>query len=191
MRKKKQIIIIFTAILWVAVFGILFLWNKDKTQNPPEGAANQIEKTQVRGNSMEPVLKDGETIAIDNNYYQKNEIKRDDIVIVSFSWREEPLAKFIRAIPGDTLALEEQADGSFHIIVNSEVIKNSEAKPYGLTYAKSRMINLYAQEYKEKYDSKIPDDLYLVLGNQTNGTQDSTQFGLVSREHILGKIVSE
>jgi len=94
-------------------------------------------------------------------------------------------------VPGDTIILEEQEDGNFYIIINGKSILNSEEEPYSLTYAKSRMINLYAKEYKEKYNSKIPDNLYLVLGNQTSGTQDSTQFGLVERENIVGKVIGE
>ena len=181
----------FTAALCAAVFGIWFFQSKKNIQPPQESVQSGIETTHVRGNSMEPALKDGQTITIDNEHYQTHEIERNDIVTVQFSWREEPLVKFIRAVPGDTISIEEQEDGNFYIIVNNEPVKNSEGQPYALSYAKSRMINLYAQEYKEKYDSKIPDNLYLVLGNQTNGTQDSTQFGLVSRENIGGKVVSE
>ncbi|PIZ81907.1 MAG: hypothetical protein COY02_00910, partial [Parcubacteria group bacterium CG_4_10_14_0_2_um_filter_41_6] len=36
-----------------------------------------IEQQTVRGESMEPVLKDRQTISIDNKYYQTHEIKRN------------------------------------------------------------------------------------------------------------------
>ena len=180
--------ILYVILFFAVVFILIYVFGQDYL---PLQIRYGTEQQTVRGESMEPALKDGQTISIDNKYYQTHEIERNDIVTVVFSWREEPIVKFIRAVPGDTIILEEQEDGNFYIIINGKSILNSEEEPYSLTYAKSRMINLYAKEYKEKYNSKIPDNLYLVLGNQTSGTQDSTQFGLVERENIVGKVIGE
>jgi len=175
--------ILYVILFFAVVFILIYVFGQDYL---PFQIRYGTEQQTVRGESMEPVLMDGQEIAIDETYYQENAIQKGDIATIVFSWREEPLVKFIRAVPGDTIALN-QSGLVYHILVNGEAALNSEGEPYSLTYAKSRMIDLYIQEYS----GIIPDDMYLVLGNQTGGTQDSTQFGLVDLENISGKVVSE
>ena len=43
-------------------------------------------------------------------------------------------------------------------------------------------------EHMEGYGAKIPEDAFLVLGNLVEGSIDSTAFGLVSRDDIIGKV---
>src|SRR3989338_2653833 len=103
MLKKKQMALLVPAV-FIAVATVYFA----AQPRLPVAVRFDLEKTQVRGDSMEPVLKNGQTVGIDNDFFQNKSIERGDIVTVQFSWREEPLVKFIRAVPSDTISIEEQ-----------------------------------------------------------------------------------
>ncbi|MDZ4221864.1 MAG: S26 family signal peptidase, partial [Patescibacteria group bacterium] len=96
------------------------------------------------------------------------------------------LVKSVKAIPGDRLGLAEQPGGS-HILVNGEILVNSEGEPYLLPEHKAAMIGLYIRDYA----GVIPDGAYLVLGNLVRGSTDSTIFGLVDAGRIKGKVLTE
>ena len=46
------------------------------------------------------------------------------------------------------------------------------------------MLSLYERDYQ----GKIPEDAYLVLGDNINGSLDSRNFGLIGKQDILGKV---
>lgn len=46
------------------------------------------------------------------------------------------------------------------------------------------MLELYARSYPV-----IPQDAYMILGNQIEGTLDSSRFGLVAKQDIVGKVL--
>jgi len=49
------------------------------------------------------------------------------------------------------------------------------------------LLNLFVRDYKHI----IPKNVYLILGNQSGGSLDSTRFRLASQNDILGKVISE
>jgi len=73
------------------------------------------------------------------------------------------------------------------VLINNEVLKNSEGEPYLLPENKRAMIGLYIRDYA----GVIPEGAYLVLGNHATGSTDSTVFGLVSVGRIKGRVLTE
>jgi len=69
-------------------------------------------------------------------------------------------------------------------LVNDKILKNSENKLYLITGNKYKMLSLYEDDCQ----NGIPEKTYLLLGNLISGSMDSTQFGLVSKHDILGKV---
>ncbi len=191
MFNKKKFFVLILVFCFI-VFGIFILSrafsskeiSENKNQNQEE-PASEPESFVVEGTSMSPVLEEGEEIFYDKEYYKKNPIQSDDIVIIGFDWREKPIVKFVRGIPGDGIALEKGDGENYFVLINGERIKNSEGEEYSLSYTKSRMIDLYARDYA----GIIPNDAYFILGNSTSGTQDSTQFGLIHKDNIIGKVI--
>jgi signal peptidase I len=57
----------------------------------------------VRGNSMHPTLKDGDTHVLDLLYWRFNGLRRDDIVVVRHG--EEKWVKRLFGMPGDRLQI--------------------------------------------------------------------------------------
>jgi len=117
-------------------------------------------------------------------YYDCNEIKKGDIVLYDYAGSKTPLIKIIRAIPGDSFELVEKDSGRWNILINGEILKNSEGNPYLISGKRYEMLALYERSYQ----SEIPEEAYLLLGNITSGATDSTRFGFVSQRGILAKV---
>lgn len=146
-------------------------------QSSAEGA-----EAVVRGNSMTPLLKDGEKVKIDYGYYKTHEIRRGDIVICRFAFRHNPVIKTIRAVPGDRFGLE-KVKGGTRLLVNGSVVKNSAGVPYRFSGRQERMLSLYERDYH----GVVPPNAYLLLGDFPEGSLDSSRIGLVGRDAIIGK----
>lgn len=136
----------------------------------------------VSGTSMHPIIKNRQKLTIFFDFYQCNPISRGDTVLLEAGGRF--YVKAVRALPGDRFCLERDSAG-YSLYVNGHRAATSLGIPYSLPEAKARMLLLYEKDYK----GVIPKDAYLVLGNQPEGSIDATQYGLVSKENIKGRVV--
>jgi signal peptidase I len=198
---RKRIIFIFlilvTASILTLILSVKIKEEKKKITNKPveklkkEDVKNQksqnctikIEEKIVRGNSLEPLIKDGETIEVLFGYYDCYPIQRNDIVLYSYSGNKNPIIKIIKGIPGDKFSLKKTNNG-WYILINGEILKNSQNQPYIFDERGYKMLSLYEKDYK----GIIPEDAYLILGNLSQGSLDSSYFGLVGKKDILGKV---
>ena len=140
------------------------------------------EEKAVNGNSLEPLVKSGETIKIIFGFYACNPVVRDDIVAYQYAGNSNPIVKIARGVPGDKWSLEKSGD-YFLIQVNGDIIKNSAGREYKIP-ATNKMLPLYAGDYPV-----IPENSYLILGDGVNGSLDSSSFGFADGNNILGKVV--
>lgn len=108
------------------------------------------------------------------------EIKHGDVVLFHSNSSRVPLIKALRGLPGDKLAV---SDGK--IIINGVVATNSAGEPYRLSPPRAAMIALYVHDNH----GVIPPDSFLVMGENPAGSLDSSRFGLVSRQAIIGRLV--
>ncbi|MGB9680946.1 MAG: signal peptidase I [Minisyncoccia bacterium] len=143
----------------------------------------KIEEKIVRGSSMEPVLKEGQTVKILFGYYNCHPVEREDIIVYDFKGNEAPIIKRVKGIEGDSFHLE-KTEGGWLILIHGEPIKNSKGEYYVIPERGYKMLSLYERDYK----GKIPEGAYLILGEEAKGTLDSTYFGLVGKNDILGKV---
>ncbi len=132
-----------------------------------------VSVTQVVGSSMSPTLKDEEVLILNKFQYRFFDIKRGDIVSLDYE-DTKYLIKRIIGLPGETVK-----------IVNNQLYINDK---------------IYEEEYLANdlnYDdfsltdlgySKIPEDMYLVLGDNRENSLDSREIGLIKKEDINGKI---
>jgi len=139
----------------------------------------------INGNSMSPFFNSGEDVQALFNYYDCHDILRNDVVLYKYFGSSNLLIKFIKAIPGDKWNLE-KTDNGYKIIVNDAPLLNSEGKLYLIPESSTKMIKLYTKDYPI-----IPTDIYLLLGDKTDGSTDSTSFGLVSKKDIMAKVEKE
>ena len=180
MEHKKVLISIIVLIAVVLVTAFLL-----HEKEPLECVTSESLEI-VNGDSMEPLLMNGQSVRVLYGYYNCNEINREDIIIINYSGSSDPLVKSVKAVENDRFHLLNVESG-WNIMVNGEILKNSQGIPYSISKGGKDMISIYLQSY----NNTIPLGAYLVLGEKSSGSVDSTKFGLIGKEDILGKIITE
>ena len=140
----------------------------------------RTENRTVRGNSMSGLIEMGRNIKILYDYYNCNPVQRGDIVAYGYRGNPNTIVKMVRGMPGDSFSTENN-----RLNINGQPVTNSNNQPYSLDEETGKMLALYVKDYQ----GKIPSDTYLILGNITHGSLDSTCFGLVGKNDIIGKVI--
>lgn len=180
----KKVIIVGGMILLVLILGLgYFFWQAKTYQKVPEP---QVLKTFiVKGNSMEPTLKDGQEVTADLIYYKSHQIEQGDIIVISkLGALEDPLVKRVIAVPGDKLEFK---DGQ--LFINDQALKENYLKDtnYQLTEEELSMALAPLKNYGSPF---VPTDMVLVLSDNRSAKLDSRTFGLLSTPLIIGKVIS-
>ena len=129
---------------------------------------------QIVGISMQPTLENGDIIILDKISYKFVNIKRNDIVSI-YDDNSKYIVKRIIGLPGENIVYKDNK-----LYINGE--KTDE--PY-LGDIKTEDFNLTDLGY-----DKIPEDMYLVLGDNRENSLDSrnSNIGLIDKKNILGKV---
>ena len=173
-------IIILIAVLFVLSGGKFPQIKKQEVKNNcPVKEKQEI----VRGDSLEPLIKNGQEIKILYGYYKCSEVKRGDIVAYDYKGNPEPIIKIVKAIPGDKFSFQKEETG-WRILINDEILKNSENIPYLINENSYKLLRLY----EKSFNGVAPENTYIILGNQPGGTLDSTRFGLIDKNDIIGRV---
>lgn len=117
--------------------------------------------TFVDGQSMEPTLKSHQLVLVKRTAAS---IQRDDIIV--FRVDETVYIKRVVAVAGDTVQLKYSRVYINHVYLS----------PYTCDADIAAAYNLEA-------------DHYFVLGDNDGASIDSRDFGIISKEHIIGKVI--
>jgi len=126
----------------------------------------------VEGGSMEPGLEDQERIVINKLVYRMESIERGDIIV--FRYPRDTHKSFIKRViglPGDHIHIS-----SGHVFVNGQALP----EPY---------VPFDYQDARSYPETEVPENSYFVLGDHRSMSNDSREFGLVTRGYIYGKAV--
>ena len=135
----------------------------------------------VEGASMSPRIAPHQTIQVTmGDATCWGSLRHNDVVIFHSDNSRIPLVKAIRGLPDDTLSV---SDG--HIVINGKSTTNSSGQLYQLPAPRAAMIGLYAHDYV----GVIPRNMFLVMGENIHGSTDSSRFGFVGSDQIIGKVV--
>jgi len=139
----------------------------------------------VRGNSMAPLLLEGDEVVVADGFYRCHSVRRSDIVILDLAPDlDSPiLIKRVVGIPGDVFDFVDDPNGSQWLLVNGIILVNSEGKEYVFTGQNTLRL------YEGMYGNGLPADTYIVLGDDPSGSHDSSVFGLISQEALIGKVL--
>lgn len=133
----------------------------------------------VRGDSMYSTLKDGEVLFLSKITYRVSDIERFDIVVIK-DLDNDLIIKRVIGLPGDKV---EYKDGILYI---NEEIMEEEYTDYQM---EDFDVDTICGITDLECNGVIPDDMYLVLGDNRKVSADSRVKGLISEEQILGKSV--
>jgi len=126
---------------------------------------------QVVGPSMSPNLEEGNIIIVNKLIYRLKDISRNDVIVLSQD--EKYMIKRVVGLPGEYVEYKDN-----YVFIN------------GVKY-KEKFIdeNIKTEDFSIKdigYDV-IPNDMYLVLGDNRENSLDSRSYGLVSKNQVIGK----
>ena len=130
---------------------------------------------QIVGPSMTPTLRNGDIVILDKLSYRFSEIKRDDIVALYYA-DTKFLVKRVVGLPGDTVEFK---DNKLYI----------NGKYYEEKYLGDDIVTDNFSLEELNYTT-IPDDMYLVLGDNRGDSMDSrdSDVGLIPKKDIYGKV---
>lgn len=129
--------------------------------------------TTVVGDSMNPTLQDGEVLILNKFKYKFSEIKREDIISLKYA-DTKYLIKRVIGLPGDKVE-----------IINNQLYINGKA--YQEEYL-SKDLNYIDFKLSDLGYNVIPENMYLVLGDNREISLDSRKIGLIKKKDINGKI---
>ena len=129
---------------------------------------------QVVGPSMKNNLESGDIVVLNKIIYKFRDIKRCDVV--SFEYDSKNLVKRVIGLPGEHIEYKDN-----YLYINGT--------KYTEDYLDKDVVtnDFKLEDLVGNYD-KIPDGMYLVLGDNRTDSMDSRDFGLVSKKDIKGKV---
>lgn len=117
---------------------------------------------------MVPTLLDGDIMILDKIGYRINGLKRFDIVVIKYN--NEKIIKRVIGLPGDYIEYKDNI-----LYVNGKEIKEEYKRDITNNFS-----------LKDLGYEKIPENKYLVLGDNRNISKDSRIIGLIDKEDIEG-----
>ena len=132
-----------------------------------------VSVTQVVGNSMNSTLENGDVLILNKFKYRFTDIKRGDIISLEYA-DTKYLIKRVIGLPGDKVSIRDNT-----LYINGELYVENYLDE-GLVYDDFDLSSL-------GYDT-IPEDMYLVLGDNREDSLDSREIGLISKDEVIGKV---
>lgn len=117
---------------------------------------------------MVPTLLDGDIMILDKIGYRINGLKRFDIVVIKYN--NEKIIKRVIGLPGDYIEYKDNI-----LYVNGKEIKEEYKRDITNNFS-----------LKDLGYEKIPENKYLVLGDNRSISKDSRIIGLIDKKDIEG-----
>jgi len=124
----------------------------------------------VSGDSMDPTLKDRELLLLNKINYRFNDIERFDIVVIRSEGKE--IIKRVIGLPGENVLYRNNS-----LYIDGHEIKNK--------------YNFDTNDFSLKTIcncSYIPENEYLVLGDNRSVSKDSRILGFIDKKDIEGSV---
>ena len=124
----------------------------------------------VSGDSMTPTLKNKQLLLLNKINYKINDIKRFDIVVINIDNKE--IIKRVIGLPGENILYRNNK-----LYIDGHELEND--------------YNFAVDDFSLKTIcncSRIPEDKYLVLGDNRKVSADSRIIGLIDKKDIEGNV---
>jgi signal peptidase I len=134
-----------------------------------------LQPHKIKGASMEPNFHDGEYLLTDKVSYRFGDPERGDVIVFKAppDFNEEFIKRII-GLPGDSIKVE-----------NGKVYLNGQERLEKFLPSEFRTNpGSFASEGREM---TVPENQYLVFGDNRDHSFDSRNFGFISRDKITGK----
>jgi len=129
----------------------------------------------IDGHSMDPTLQDGQWVFVDLISKYSSGWNKGDVVILRFPG--DPIhsiyVKRIIGVPGDKISIE-----------NGKVFRNGTLLDEHYVLA-----GMGTSSGVVKLPEVVPEDKYIVFGDNREISNDSRYFGLVPKSELIGKVI--
>lgn len=133
----------------------------------------------VRGDSMYDTLKNNEVLLLSKISYRTGKIKRFDVVVIKDK-SQEYIIKRIIGMPGDSIEYKDNI-----LYINGKKYNKKFTNDVTEDFTLDDICNIN----KIDCNGKIPEDMYLVLGDNRDVSADSRVKGLIEKDKIIGKAI--
>lgn len=123
----------------------------------------------VNGESMYPTLEEKDIMILNKTAYYFNDPKRFDIVVVDI--KDEYLIKRVIGLPGEHI---EYIDNTLYV--------NGKKVAENFKHGKTDDFNI-----EELGRDTVPENSYLVMGDNRENSLDSRELGFMKEEQLLGR----
>jgi signal peptidase I len=129
----------------------------------------------VSGSSMIPTLENGERIIVEKVSLKTSSLKRNDIIVFRDQQRSDYfLIKRVIAIPGDIVEIKEDK-----LVLNGKLLDDSYTLN-GSHFDRMSVLEPFL-------GSPLPNEKYLVFGDNRDDSFDSRNFGPIDKKNIVGR----
>lgn len=150
-----------TIIIALAIFLVVYLF--------------LVQPHRVQGDSMLPNFKNGELILTDKISYRIRRPQRGDVIVFKAPYdKSKDFIKRIIALSGEKIKIEEGV-----IFVNEKKLSES--------YIPSTVTIQGSSYLREGEEFLVPQDSYIVLGDNRAHSSDSREFGPIAKKDTVGK----
>ncbi len=130
-----------------------------------------ITHTLIPTGSMIPTIEINDHLIINRVPFYFTDPKRGEIVVFH---NDKELIKRVIAIPGDTLDFQ-----------NGDVYLNGELLDEPYLYEQSSTYDFMMDDIE--FPLEIPENMYFMMGDNRNNSEDSRYFGMIHRDAIYAK----
>lgn len=160
-REIKEFIKDFSGYILVAVISILIV-------------VYIIGFEQIIGPSMNPNLKEDDIVLLDKIVYKMTSLSRFDVIVLKQD--EKHMVKRVIGLPGDYIEYKDNI-----LYVNGSSVEED--------FLKDIITDNFKLDELEGNYLVIPDDMYLVLGDNRENSLDSRLYGLINENQIVGRVI--
>ena len=129
-----------------------------------------VSVTQVVGSSMSSTLESGDVLILNKFKYRFMYVERGDIISLEYA-DTKYLIKRVIGMPGDTVSIKDNT-----LYINGEIYIENYLDE-GLVYDDFELSSLGF--------NRIPEDMYLVLGDNREDSLVSREIGLISKDEKI------
>ena len=130
-----------------------------------------VQISRVVGSSMENTYHDNNILLVDKTFYDEDDAKYKDIVIVDATnyGLDEQIIKRVIGVAGDHIVIKDN-----QLYINDQLIEED--------YIKEEMTSY------ETIDVTVPEHCVFVMGDNRNNSLDSRVLGCINFDDVVGRV---
>lgn len=134
-----------------------------------------LQPHKIKGDSMQPNFPDGEYLLTDKVTYRLGEPKRGDVIVFKApTGNGDEFIKRIIGLPGETVSIT-----NGNIYINEKLLDEP--------YLSDELYTSSASFLSEGKEVTVPEESYLVFGDNRPRSSDSRVFGFITKKDITGR----